>query len=277
MTVRSFVKMSGAGNDFILIDNRRSLLDVETMPDFVRRVCRHRFSVGADGVIFIEASNSADFRWRFYNADGSLAEMCGNGARCAARFAQMAGIAPPRMRFETLAGVVEAEVEGSEVRVRLTAPRELRLRQEITVDGTPLTLHSLDTGVPHAVVLVEDAATAPVVELGRRIRHHAAFAPRGTNVNFVVLRPDGTLKVRTYERGVEDETHACGTGAVAAALVCASLGLLTPPVRVESSGGEQLQVHFEPAPAGSVPERVYLQGPALTIYRGELDPEALAG
>ncbi|OQX10290.1 MAG: diaminopimelate epimerase [Desulfobulbaceae bacterium A2] len=277
MSVRSFVKMSGAGNDFILIDHRQPLLEVAAMPDFVRRVCRHRFSVGADGVIFIEASATADFRWRFYNADGSLAEMCGNGARCAARFAHLGGIAPARMRFETLAGVVEAEVLGREVRVLLTPPRHLRLRQEIVVEGAPLTLHALDTGVPHAVVLVEDAANAAVVELGRRVRHHAAFAPRGTNVNFVALRPDGSLKVRTYERGVEDETHACGTGAVASALVCASLGLLTPPVLVESSGGEQLQVHFEPPPAGTVPERVFLQGPALIIYRGELDPEALAG
>lgn len=273
----SFTKMSGAGNDFILMDHRQPFMDIAAMPDFVRKVCRRRFSVGADGVIFLEDSDAADFRWRFYNADGSLAEMCGNGARCAARFALLRGIAPSRMRFETLAGMVEAEVEGDEVRVLLTVPRDLRLHLEIEAEGTDLTLHALDTGVPHAVLLTDDADSAPVVPLGRAIRHHAAFAPRGTNVNFVTLRPDGSLKVRTYERGVEDETHACGTGAVAAALVCAGLGMLSPPARIESSGGERLQVHFEPVPPGTVPERVYLQGPALVIYHGELDPEALRG
>ncbi|MFP7753920.1 diaminopimelate epimerase [Thermodesulfobacteriota bacterium B35] len=269
-----FVKMSGTGNDFIIIDHRRPRIAGEGMQEFARLVCRRRFSVGADGLILIENSDTADFRWRFFNADGSVAEMCGNGARCAARFAYMHGIAPARMRFETLAGVIEAGVAGLDVSVKMTRPAGFRMEQKVEVDGTTVILHCVDTGVPHAVVFVEDIDGTDVCGLGSRIRHHQAFMPAGTNVNFVRQQEDGAFKVRTYERGVEDETRACGTGAVASALVAAILGRADSPVEIVTSGGDRLTIFFDLA-EGPAADNVFLKGPAHVVYRGELNEEAL--
>ena len=270
-----FAKMSGTGNDFILIDHRRPAIHPEAMADFARLVCRRRFSIGADGLILIENSDQADFGWRFFNADGSVAEMCGNGARCAARFAYMQGIAPARMRFSTLAGIIEASVADTEVSVRMTRPRDLRLDEPLEVNAESLTLHYVDTGVPHAVLLVDDAMEVDLRDLGSRIRYHDRFAPAGTNVNVVSLADDGLL-VRTYERGVEGETLACGTGATAAALVAACKGLVKSPVPVTTSGGDRLTILFDLDDQFRA-DHVYLKGPALLIYRGEITPEALLG
>jgi len=269
----AFAKMSGTGNDFILIDHRRPLVHPQGMSEFARLVCRRRFSVGADGLILIEDSDEADFSWRFFNADGSVAEMCGNGARCAARFAYMQGIAPAQMRFATLAGIIEARVSDNEVTIRMTPPRNLRLNETLEVDGRRLTVHSVDTGVPHAVLFVDDLQAVHVREMGARIRHHPHFGPAGTNVNFVT-REEQTLKVRTYERGVENETMACGTGATAAALIAGMLGLTDSPVEVITSGGDRLGIAFDRC-GNSGADNVTLKGPALLIFRGELTPEAL--
>ena len=267
-----FIKMSGTGNDFILIDHRKPVIHPEAMGEFAALVCRRRFSVGADGLILIEDSDTADFRWRFFNGDGSVAEMCGNGARCAARFAYMQGIAPARMRFETIAGVIEASVADTLVSIRMTRPRDLRMNQEIEVDGEKMTVHFVDTGVPHAVVFVDDLEQCDVRRLGATIRYHEAFAPAGTNANFVGRQEDG-FKVRTYERGVEDETMACGTGAVAGALIAAQTGQAESPVQIITSGGDMLTITFELTEDGA--DHVYLKGPAHLIYRGELTAEAL--
>ena len=268
-----FVKMSGTGNDFILIDHRNPLIGRAAMPEFALQVCRRKFSVGADGLILLEDSDQADFKWLFFNADGSVAEMCGNGARCAARFAYMQGIAPARMRFETLAGIIEASVSDINVAIKMTQPRDLQLHRTITVDEAPVALHSVDTGVPHVVVFVEDIDAMDVRDQGSRIRHHQTFMPAGTNVNFVG-RQDGSFKVRTYERGVEDETLACGTGAVATALVAAMLNQAKSPVEIITSGGDRLTITFDLEDGVSV-ENVFLKGPAHVIYRGELNAEAL--
>lgn len=203
-----FTKMSGTGNDFILIDHRQQRIAREVMPEFARLVCRRRFSVGADGLIFIEDSDSADFKWLFFNADGSEAEMCGNGARCAARYAYIHGIAPAHMRFETIAGIIEANVSDKDVSVLMTQPETFQLDLEIEVDGNPLQLDSVDTGVPHAVLFVDNYEGVDVCMLGSQIRHHQQFMPAGTNVNFVMPMDGGSFKVRTYERGVENETMA---------------------------------------------------------------------
>ncbi|MCW5205467.1 diaminopimelate epimerase [Desulfobulbus sp. F5] len=274
-----FVKMSGTGNDFILIDHRQSLIKPDSMAQFAAAVCRRKFSVGADGLILIENSEQADFRWRFFNADGSVAEMCGNGARCAARFAFMQGIAPAKMRFETLAGLIEAEVSGKEVAVKMTEPRDLRLHQTITVNNSPLTLHSLNTGVPHAVVFVDNIEETDVRGLGRAIRYHEIFQPAGTNVNFVQKRGDA-FKVRTYERGVEDETLACGTGSAASAIIAALLGEATSPVEIITSGNDRLMILFDLSKVktggtAAIVYNVFLKGPARIIYAGELHTEAL--
>ncbi|MGV1100901.1 diaminopimelate epimerase [Thiovibrio sp. JS02] len=268
-----FTKMSGTGNDFILIDHRTPFLNRDEMPAFARAVCERRFSVGADGLIFLEKSATADFRWQFLNGDGSWAEMCGNGARCAARFAFAKGIAPARMCFETVAGPIEAEVVGQSVKLRMTPPANLRLNELVGVNDQELVVHSLNTGVPHAVLFMEDIARAPVFEWGKIVRFHEHFQPAGTNVNFVGRKKGNGLVVRTYERGVEGETMACGTGAVASAIIAGALGYVQPPVRVTTSGGEQLVIHF--ALNGKAISDVYLEGPASFIYEGQLHSEAV--
>ena len=280
-----FVKMSGTGNDFIIIDHRTPFIAEADQPAFARTVCRRKFSVGADGLILIENSESADFRWQFYNADGSRAEMCGNGARCAARFAFERDIAPAAMRFATTAGVIEAEVlrgNGESVKIRLTAPENLRLNIPMSLGSVEQSLHFINTGVPHTVVLVNDAGNVPVAEWGRKIRFHETFQPAGTNANFAQVIADDKLMVRTYERGVEGETMACGTGAVASALVVALLEQATPPVTVITSGGEELTIHF--SLTGDKDNRqldlaagIFLEGPAQIIYEGQLGPDGLKG
>jgi diaminopimelate epimerase len=270
-----FCKMSGCGNDFIIIDNRSGVWDGIKNPGFVKAVCREKLSVGADGLIFIEKSDSSDFKWRFFNADGSEAEMCGNGARCAARFAFVNGIAGASLSFETIAGTIHAEVKGSIVKTQLSSPGNLQMNQELAVDGAAFTVHSINTGVPHAVMFVEELDGVPIKELGSRIRFHQHFQPAGTNVNFINIGADSSIGIRTYERGVEDETLACGTGSVAAALVCIAMGRATSPALVKTRGGDMLKVYAEPAlPPFS---RVYLEGGASLIYTGEICPEAYTG
>jgi diaminopimelate epimerase len=271
-----FAKMSGTGNDFIVIDHRNSLVPEENQAEFVTRVCRRMFSVGADGVIFIEGSKKADFSWRFYNGDGSVAEMCGNGARCAARFAYARGIADKKMSFETVAGIVEAEVldDGEEVSLLMTLPFDFRTGLEVELGGRKRALSFMNSGVPHAVLFMDEDAEIPVKEWGHDIRFHELFQPAGSNVNFVQPLEDGEIRVRTYERGVEDETMACGTGAVAAAIFAAGEGLASSPVTVTTSGGDQLTIIFDLQEDGTA-ENVYLQGPARIIYIGQLTAEAL--
>jgi diaminopimelate epimerase len=239
-----FSKLNGSGNDFLLIDNRRGVMDGIDRPAFAARVCDRSRSVGADGVILIEPSRKADFRWDFYNADGSRAEMCGNGGRCAARYAAARRISGRETSFETIAGIVHATVRGRRVKLQMTRPSGLAVDRSLTLRGKRYTYSFLNTGVPHAVLFVPDVSKADVVGVGRGIRTHRAFAPRGTNVNFAQVR-DGALWVRTYERGVEAETLACGTGAVASGILAAVHGLAAPPVPVRTSGGELLTIHFD--------------------------------
>jgi len=281
-----FTKMNGTGNDFIIIDNRDLLIPKVEMAALAKRLCHRQFSVGADGIIFIENSTAADFRWHFYNADGSEAEMCGNGARCAARYAFVRGIAPDLMKFEAIAGLIEARMIGTNVKIRLTPPSDIVLSRSIEIDGEEREIHSINTGVPHTVHFVENNSVTPVKKWGSLIRHHQLFEPAGTNVNFVQM-PDRELHVRTYERGVEDETLACGTGAVASALIAALHGHVTSPVKVRTSGGDELIIHFSLLDLGESPDssatrsheqriaEVYLEGPATLVYDGVLYEEAL--
>lgn len=269
-----FTKMSGTGNDFILVDHRSPLIAREVMPEFARLVCRRRFSVGADGMIFIEDSDKADFKWAFFNADGSEAEMCGNGARCAARFAYLNGIAPAHMRFETLAGIIEANVSDVKVSLLMTEPRDYRPDLKLDCEGRSVTLHFIDTGVPHAVVFVDDYEHVDVCRLGSQIRYHKKFKPAGTNVNFVQPLENGAFKVRTYERGVENETLACGTGAVASAIIAAVRGQTASPVEIVTSGNDRLTIIFD-LDKGKTASNVFLKGPAHVIYSAELNGEAL--
>ena len=264
-----FFKMSASGNDFILIDNRDGIVHME-FPDvsgFIRQICRVHHSVGADGVILIEKSEGYDFRWKFFNADGSEAEMCGNGGRCAARFAYIKGITGEKMAFETIAGVIKAEVDGTRVKLQLTSPSDLKLDYPVGLEDKEIFLSSVNTGVPHAVLLVDDIDYMPVEELGRLVRYHKAFGEKGTNVDFVQVIDRGNLKIRTYERGVEGETYACGTGAVAAGVILKEKALVESPVNIRTRGGETLKVHLD--------GDVYLEGDTRLIYIGRLNGEAL--
>lgn len=267
-----FFKMSGSGNDFILIDNRQGTLAVGNVVEFVKSVCERKVSVGADGLIIIEPSDRVDFRWRFFNADGSEVEMCGNGGRCAARFAYLMGIAGGKMSFETGAGIIDAEVRGDVVKLRLTDPRDLVMNDQIQIKNQTLFVHSLNTGVPHVVHFVRDPDGFDVFNTGRAIRYHEHYQPAGTNANFVTVLDSHTLRVRTYERGVEDETLACGTGSVASALIAARKGQVESPVDVRVQGGELLRIYFEMTSDGFV--KVYLEGKAKVVYQGRLWDEA---
>ena len=264
-----FYKMSASGNDFIIIDNRDGEVydNFKDLKEFIVKVCRRNHSVGSDGLVLIEKSKKYDFRWRFFNADGSEAEMCGNGGRCAARFAFIKGISKEKMSFETIAGVIKAEVNGQRVKLQLTSPTDIKLDYPVGLEDKEIFLSSVNTGVPHAVLLADDVDHMPVEELGRLVRYHKAFGEKGTNVDFVQIIDKKNVKIRTYERGVEGETYACGTGAVATGVILKAKGLLESPMNIMTKGGETLKVY--------VNSEVYLEGVTQVIFVGKLHEEAL--
>ena len=279
-----FFKMTGTGNDFILIDNRNGLIDADHCQELVRRACRHKLSVGADGMILIENDPEVDFKWRFFNADASEAEMCGNGARCAARFAYINGIvSKPRMSFRTIAGIIRAELLGNRVKVQMTPPHGLRLGIDLEAEGRLFQLDCINTGVPHAIYLAADDSELELMDIGRwgrALRFHPFFQPAGTNVNFVRVQDPRHITVRTYERGVEGETLACGTGAIASTLVAAGRGQVISPTEVKTRSGESLTIHFEISrgtQSTGITEfkEVYLEGEARVAYEADLWPETI--
>lgn len=272
MKTIAFYKMSGCGNDFIIIDNRRNDLPVSNLSELARKLCRPKLSLGADGLIVIEPSNQADFKWRFYNADGSIAEMCGNGARCVSRFAHLNGISDAVLSFETDAGIIAARIQEERVKIRMTDPVLLALDQKLQVADGTLSVNSVNTGVPHVVLEVEDVNAVDVVALGREIRYNDRFSPEGTNVNFIAPLKDGGFAIRTYERGVEDETLACGTGCAAAAIVMAAKGKTTSPVDLKTRSGSYLRVYFNRIEDGF--DRLFLEGDARVISSGHLYEDA---
>jgi len=267
-----FYKMSGSGNDFIIVDNRKKIVDETDLANFVARVCRRKLSVGADGFILLEDTDAVDFKWQFFNSDGSVAEMCGNGARCAARFAYINQIAGTDMSFETAAGIIHAQVSGDLVKINMPDPADLKTDYGLDLQDSSMSVSSINTGVPHVVITVDNIDDAEVVKLGREIRFHDKFAPAGTNVNFVRLQEDGYVAIRTYERGVEDETLACGTGAIAAAIVTAYQAKIQSPVNVLTRGGETLKVYYQEQ--DGLFSDIYLEGDARIIYQGRLCEDA---
>ena len=267
-----FYKMSGSGNDFIVIDNRRNIIDAKGLSDLIAKVCRRKMAVGADGFILVENSDKADFKWRFFNSDGSIAEMCGNGARCVARFAYLHDIAGPNMAFETLAGIVEARVTGDRVKVKMTDPSELKTDDTIETKIGRLSFSSINTGVPHVVIVNDMIDDVDIVEIGREIRFHERFSPAGTNVNFVCGIAGNTIAIRTYERGVEDETLDCGTGAAAGAIVMAYKMKLKSPISVLTKSGGYLNIYYKEN-KGKYYD-IYLEGDARIIYKAQLWEDA---
>ena len=267
-----FYKMSGSGNDFIIIDNRRGMVAESNLSELIPRVCRRQMSVGADGFILIDNCDGADFKWHFYNSDGSRPEMCGNGARCAARFAYLHDIVGPEMTFETDAGLISAEIVGERVKIGMPDPVDLKTDYPIKVQSGSRVVSSINTGVPHVVLEEKDIDRVDVFNLGREIRNLEQFAPDGTNVNFISPRDDGRIAIRTYERGVENETLACGTGSVAAALISAYRKNLPSPISMLTRSGSVLRIHFTRRQDRF--SDVYLEGDARVVYSGELWEEA---
>ena len=271
-----FMKFSGAGNDFVIINNLENLVD-STDTNFVKKVCERRMSVGADGVLLVEKADgigtgSVDFRMRYFNADGGEVETCGNGARCISRFAYLNGIVTEKMRFLTNAGVYESEIVGDNVKVRMSQPTDIRLNVPLQLKDGVHTVGFANSGVPHVVFFVDDLDGTNVFDMGQQTRYHADFKPAGTNANFIRIQSSERLEIRTYERGVEDETLACGTGSIASAIVSAALGKVTSPVSVKTASGVVLKIHFDMS--DGEPKNVYLEGDARVIYAGELTQDA---
>ena len=265
----SFWKMSGSGNDFIFIDNRQNTVKSLNLPDFIQKVCARGVSVGADGLVLIEDSENADFKWKFYNSDATEAEMCGNASRCAAKFAYLNGIVNSKsMKFETLAGIIEAEIiTEDKVKVLLTEPFDLKSNYNIAINDTNHIISSVNTGVPHVVSQVENIENFDLVSFGRAIRYHKKFAPDGINVNVYEKLENGKIRIRTYERGVENETMACGTGAVAVAIFAVKDKVVKSPVTLVTSSKIELKVYLEN-------NKCYLEGEARVVYKGELLEDA---
>ena len=263
-----FTKMDGAGNDFILIDNRAGDVDLDRSQ--IARLCDRHRGIGADGILLLESpADHADFRMRYFNADGGEAEMCGNGARCFARFAQKTAGAEDKISFETPAGVISAQVAGDLVTLQMTEPTDLRVNLPLQIGAQKRMVHFINSGVPHVVVPVAQLRDVDASGEGSAIRHHEAFSPKGANVNFIEKRGSDRIAVRTYERGVEDETLACGTGVVASALVFAITENAKAPITVIARGGDELRVGFEKI--GEQFGKVTLTGPAEFVFEGTIE------
>jgi diaminopimelate epimerase len=272
----TFSKMSGGGNDFVVIDDRAGR--VADPAALARRICVRALSVGADGLILVENSARATIRMRYWNSDGSLGEFCGNGTRCAARFAFLSVMAGRRMTIETDAGIVSAEIgEGGIVTISLPAPHSFRPRRPLVIGSQTVQGSSIRVGVPHYVLFLREGLWSQnIVPLGRAIRTHRELeSDGGANVNFVTVRDEHAIEVRTYERGVENETLACGSGIVSSAVISALFGKVTSPVSVLTRSGITLQVEFDLR--GGYAEDVRLRGDARLIYRATITPETLDG
>ncbi len=269
-----FYKMTAGGNDFILFDGREAPLRTEDLRDLIRALCTRALSVGADGVIVLERSQRAALKVSFFNPDGGPT-FCGNGARCAARLAYLKGMAPATMTLETDLMVHHAEVDGMRVSFEMRDPAGFTEDVRIETGGQEIRGAFVDTGVPHFVVFRSSRREDSIEPLGRALRGHPRFAPQGANVDFVQPGPDGLLDIRTYERGVEGETLACGTGCVAAALAAAAAGRARSPVTLRTRSGEQIRVRFEGDPRRA--SGVRLEGDARLVYVGQLSDEAALG
>ncbi|MFA5144960.1 MAG: diaminopimelate epimerase [Candidatus Omnitrophota bacterium] len=261
----NFTKMCASGNDFVVIElsGSRAL----GLKKLAREICDRKFGAGADGLLALGKSKIADVKMRIFNSDGSEAQMCGNGSRCAALY-----LGKKKARIETRAGIIESEVNADSVKIKLTDPKGMKLDVPVKINNKPLRVNFINTGVPHTVIFVEGVDKIDVADLGRQVRYHKIFAPAGTNVNFVEVLSGDTIKVRTYERGVEDETFACGTGATASSLITSRklaasvLNTGYGKINVRTRGGETLKVYFKKGRDKFTD--TWLEGRARIVYKG---------
>ncbi len=257
----SFIKMSGTGNDFVVVDNRAGI--ITDREGFTKTVCPRRTAIGADGTLLLEESEKADVRMRYLNSDGGEVEMCGNGARCISHFAHSLGL-PERFTLETMAGVLPVEVNGDFVRVVMPDSFVDDDVVELDSEFGHLKLYHANTGVPHRVMFFDDLEELDIRGIGAFVRYHQQFNPPGTNMNFIRVTGRNSLDIRTYERGVEDETLACGTGATAAALIAGKLGLVESPCTVSVRLPGELTIEWGK-------DRVYLSGDVDVCFTGEVE------
>jgi diaminopimelate epimerase len=286
-----FTKMHGAGNDFVMIEDLKGRITLE--PGKIAALCHRNLGIGADGLMLLRKPSKSekrdhpklDARMVYFNSDGSRAEMCGNGARCFAAFAIANGLGRrDKVRFLTDAGVITATPGELGYTIQMTPPHDIRIGERIDLASGKATVHYLNTGVPHAVKFVPDVSKVSIRTEGRELRVHPAWGPKGANANFVQIRGSGQpLLVRTYERGVEDETLACGTGVTAAAIAAHLAHGVALPIRLQVTGGDVLEVNFSTqdaprrakgAKAGGntapVVKDVTLSGPAVVVYKGSV-------
>jgi len=266
MRVIKFSKMVATGNDFVIVDNRKGIMG-KRVSNFARQLCDRKSGIGADGLLLIEKSKIADFKMRIFNPDGSEPEMCGNGSRCAALYAKLNKIASHSMKIDTKAGLLSAKVGKADVKINMTEPKDIKLGIGLKLKNKHYKLHYINTGVPHAVCFVKDLDHVDLASFGRAVRYHRLFTPEGTNVNIVCLKNRVSILARTYERGVESETLACGTGSVASAVISAIIKGLKPPIMVGTKGGS-LKIYF--TLKNYIVGNVYLEGEAREVFRGQV-------
>lgn len=272
----SFTKMSGAGNDFVVVDNRNGIITDPTK--FSIAVCNRRLGIGADGVLLLENSTKADFLMQYYNADGSNAGMCGNGGRCIAKFAYDNFIVTiEKFKFEAFDYIYEISRHDINLyELKMKDPFELKLNQSIKIENYLLTANYLNTGTDHSVILLSENSklgsldSTDVFNIGRTVRYHQTYQPKGANVNFVDKIDFNTIQIRTYERGVEEETLACGTGSVASALLSSLKFGMQSPINVNVKSGATLRISFEKNGNNSF-TNVTLKGPAENVFKGTID------
>ena len=262
-----FWKMHGASNDFILVDDRDRSFPIHDHA-WLAKISSRRTGVGCEGIILIQPSTTSDFRMRFFNPDGNEVEMCGNGARCVARLAHDIGIASNRMAFDTASGLIHAETEGDNILIQMTEPHSWKFDQPITFGGQVYTRHFVDSGVPHVVIPVDDLEAIDVQAFGATVRYHEDYAAHGANANFVQVTGPSSLRVRTYERGVENETLACGTGIVACALIGGRMGWVDPPIWVTPASGDVIEINYDLTDEGAT--NVTMRGPTELVFEGIL-------
>jgi diaminopimelate epimerase len=276
MDLIAFTKMTGAGNDFVAVDNRESVIDDPSR--FALTVCDRRYGIGADGILLVENSDKADFEMKYYNADGSCGGMCGNGGRCIAMFAkQLRVVSGKKFSFTALGHLYTGTIEGDIVFLRMKDPSSLWLEDRVLLGDRKIVVHFVNTGSPHCVIfedensglLSPDFDKANIHDLGRSLRYHQRFSPEGANVNFVKMNDATSIKIRTYERGVEEETLACGTGSIASAIVSSMIKGCKSPVNVITRSGETLTVSF--FARGKEISEVTLKGKALRVFSGTIE------
>ncbi|MCM8771532.1 MAG: diaminopimelate epimerase [Candidatus Omnitrophica bacterium] len=258
-----FFKIVGSGNDFIIIDNREN--KIKNRKNLALKLCDRKFGIGADGLLFLEKSTIADFKMRIFNPDGSEAEMCGNGLRCILRYIYEKNLSrKKKLIIETKAGVLDGEIKGRKIKVRIKVIEKPKLNIEISINGEKITGNFINTGVPHTVIFVDNVERIDLNELGPKIRFNKIFSPEGTNVDWVEISNNrSSIKIRTYERGVEGETLSCGTGAVASALISSLLFKISSPINVITKSKEVLKVYFD-----KNFENVYLEGDTFFAFKG---------